>query len=171
MSARTPQRHWSSFSLWSLLALVSAAGPVFYAGYSLTRPFFVVERVNCGGGRYVELLRPNGFCDKAGSVHYRFSGMKDYDSPPSFTIWGCGYDPKIAVIAAEQGNLVAIATADEPDEIHILIDFAAGTSWPRSWSGKVDALPRDMLARLRRERGELWLANTDNGELTKPRPP
>jgi hypothetical protein len=97
--------------------------------YGCTRSFYVEQRINCGGGRYIEILRPNEFCDEASRVYYQFTGMKDGGIPPSFNVRGCGgYATR--VWKSEDGDVVGIATDLSPDEIEILVDFKAGNSWP-----------------------------------------
>lgn len=152
------------FSLRTLFIVVTLAALASYVGYLLTRPYWVIMRVDCGNGRWIELLEPNGFRDGSGPVHYQFSDMK-LAEPPAFEVWGCGALPPIQVVTAEGGELVALATADE---LHVVVDFKSGLSWPPNYSRKVDDNVRRMLGRLRRERSELWLWSTFDGELTKP---
>lgn len=155
------------YSLRSLFVVVTLAGFASYLGYLVTRPYYVTHCVDCGKGRWIEILRPNGFCDQGGPVHFRFSGMHSPESPPTFSIWGCGECPQVVLVAAEKGDLVAIARSTSSDEIFIMVDFQTGAYWPDSAEHKVNDLARNMLVRLRKERGKLWLKNTYDHELTK----
>lgn len=82
-------------------------------------------------------------------------------------MWDCGTRPPGKLVAAENGDLVAVFTY-WPDQLHILIDFKTGQSWPKDWKRVVDDDARNMLSRLRQEHGELWLSFTYDGELSKP---
>lgn len=169
MTQSGPDRRWSQFSLWSLLAAVSVCGPCVFVLVQCSQPFWVYERLHCGPGRYVEILRPREFCDQAQFVNYRVPGITDRDKPPRFSVWSCGSSPQMIVIHAAGGDVVGIADADHPDELAILVDFKSRVAWPPTWSGKVNPDARRMLNLLRDEHGELWLKDTEDGELTKPR--
>jgi hypothetical protein len=158
------------FRLFTLLAVLTVVGPVVYLVYSLTRPYFVYDRIDCGGGRYVALLMRNEFCDVAAPAYYRVSGMPHREAPPSFAMRGCGDSTPMVMRTADGGNIVALASADFDDEILILIDFRQRQAWPPTWSREVDDTARRMLERLRAEHGELWLYRTYDNELTKPFP-
>lgn len=160
------------FSLRTLFIVVTLSAVASFIGYLATRPFNVIKRIDCGSGRWIELLSPNEFCDQGGPVHYRYAGMPAGKSPPYFCIWSCGYEEThgLTLVAAESGNLVAVVSGNLENEVFLLVDFAARESWPTTDGREVDEPCRDMVCRLRKEHGDLWLWSTDDGELTKPRP-
>lgn len=155
------------YSLRSLFVVVTLAGVLSFFGYLFTRDFFVYERLDCGKGRFVELLDPNEWCDNGGPRHFRFSGMRS-TGPPSFVMCACSDRPKTVVIYVEGGDLVGLARESSRDEIEIMIDFKTGQFWPESWHRKIDDNARAMLARLRRNKPQIWLRITYDGELEKP---
>jgi len=157
------------FSLKSLLIFMLLAGVFCWFAYLWNRPFVTVGRVNCGQGRYVELLRPNRFCDYASPVHYRFTGMKPRAEPPSFAMYGCGHPPDLIVMPVSRGELVALASSSFPDEVYILIDFKTGAYWPESCNREVTPQAESMLAVLRQRDSNTWLERTYDSRLTKPR--
>jgi hypothetical protein len=169
MPADPQPRRRFQFSLWTLLVAITLTGPIVLLVYGCTRPFYIEQRIDCGGGRYVTILRPNEFCDNASRVYYQITGMKDGGISRSFDVWGCGIT-KTRVWKSDDGDVIGIAAEFAPDEIEILVDFKTGESWPADWDRQVDAGARDMLSQLNATNGPLWLSNTYDGELTKPHP-
>ncbi|MCU0877852.1 MAG: hypothetical protein MUF06_08725 [Pirellulaceae bacterium] len=84
MSADPQPRRRFQFSLWTLLVAITLNGPIVLVIYGCTQPFYVTEQIDCGGGRYIEILRPNDFCEKGESVFYRFTAMKNWENPVQF---------------------------------------------------------------------------------------
>jgi hypothetical protein len=97
--------------------------------------------------------------------------MKQPESPRGFAIWACGDYSKLRgnVLKAEGGTLVGVPSLYFPEDIAILVDFSNRVSWPDSWHREVNDDARDMLRRLRREHPDVWLSNTSDHELTRPR--
>src|SRR5688500_4641783 len=106
------------YSLRSLFVVVTIAAAASWVTYLVMRPYWVLSRIDCGNGRWVELLEPNEFCDQGGPVHFRYSGFKGAE-PPSFAMWGCGSRPPGKLISAENGDLVAVFTF-WPDQLDVL---------------------------------------------------
>lgn len=158
------------FSLKSLFVAVTLAAIASFVLYFLTRDHFLICRLDCGNARRIELLAPNRFCDQGEPVYYRFSGMASGE-PIYFSVWGCGSNRTPKLFRAENGNLIGVATF-WPDQLDIIVDFKARLSWPpRADHGnarEVNDEVRNMLERLPRENGQLWLSNTYDGELEKP---
>lgn len=165
--------HWRrllQFRLVTLLLQVTVVGPCFYLTYSYSGPYVVLQRIDCGRGRYLEVLRPNEFfCDRAEPVYYRVSGIAHGDSPPGFAYWSCGWRPTIGVMTADGDEIAAAYDEESSDELLILVDFKKGRTWPATNARKVDEYAREMLKRLRLEHGDSWLQTTYDHELTKPR--
>ena len=154
------------FSLRTLFGAVTLAAVVRYAGYLMAKPHYVVKRFDCGPGQWIELLAPNQFCERGETIRYRFTGMRPA-APRAFDMWKCGKRPAMRLVTAEKGRLVGIASGESHDELHIMVDFKAGRGWPAHGGLIVDEHARDMLNRLRREQGDLWLFQSSDGELTK----
>lgn len=156
------------FSLKSLLIFMAVASVLCWLGYSLTRPFFTLARVDCGPGRYVELLASNDFCDRSGPLHYRFTGMENPQQPPFCTYWGCGYNPGFVVVQGASADVVGIASAGLPDEMLLVVDFKSKAHWPQDRSREVTSEAEGLLESLRAQHPETWLFSTYDGRLTKP---
>jgi hypothetical protein len=138
-----------------LLLLVTLTGPIVFLIYGCTRPYYVSQRIDCGGGRYIEILRPNEFCDNAEPVSYRFTGMKNWDNPVQFAYWPCGYIPAIRVWKSDDGEIAGIAYEGSARALKILVDFESGESWPANPNAA-----EEMLDRLRVKHGALRLDPT-----------
>lgn len=158
------------FSLRSLFIFMTLAGILCWIAYLVTRPFHTIARVNCGSGRYVELLRPNEFCDVGGPLHFRFTGMKKGPTPPSFVLWGCGDTPELVVLHGVREDIVALALANARVEVLIAIDFKSGSYWPDDWHRKVTTQGESMLQSVRAQHGEVWLWSTYDSRFSNPRP-
>jgi hypothetical protein len=131
---------------------MTLTGPIVLLIYGCTRPFYVTERIDCGGGRCIEILRPTRFCDVGQAVSYRFTGMKDWDNPVQFATWSCGDNWELRVWKSDDGEIVGVAYDKFPRALKILVDFKSGESWPASLNGA-----EEMLARLRAKNGALRL--------------
>jgi hypothetical protein len=152
MPADPQPRRQFQFSLWTLLLLVTLTGPIVFLIYSCTRPQYVSQRIDCGDGRYIEILRQNEFCGKGEWVYYRFPGMTNWDNPVQFSTWNCGSDPELRVWKSDDGEIAGIAYEGSAGALKILVDFESGESWPANPSAV-----EEMLDQLRAKNGALRL--------------
>jgi hypothetical protein len=143
---------------------------VCFGAYFITPPYHVVSRIDCGEGRYVELLRPNRFCDVGGPIHFRFSGMTPAVAMPSVAIWDCGDTPELVVLPGIHRDIIAWALADGRHELLMAVDFGSAKYWPDDWHRRITTEAELMLGSVRAQQGQVWLRRTYDGRFTKPRP-
>ena len=155
------------FSLKTLILTTSVVAVLSWIFYLINRPFYRVARIDCGNSQYVDILKPNKFCDVGGTVHYSFNSRTS-ESPPSFSMWSCGSNTELIPKIAVEHDLIALVGADNPREIHIIINRRTGWSWPATWNCKLNKDVRRELAAFQESHPQCWLNQTYDGSLTLP---
>ena len=133
------------FSIKTLMLAILVVAVLSGLFYLVSRPFYRVARIDCGNGQYVDILKPNVFCDVADTVHYSFNPQTS-QAPPSFSMSSCGSTTELVAKIAVDHDLIALVGAANPSEIHILINRKTGWSWPTTWNCKLNDEVRQALA-------------------------
>ena len=160
-SSSVPMR----FAVKAAAALSLAVACCGFIVWLFTRPYWTVQRVDCGNGRMVTLLRPNELCDVGGPVHFDLPDITP-GNPPAFAMWSCGSDPDLVCRQLASSETVVLVDSHSESHVYIMIDYQTGWYWPSTWHRKVTDKAKTQLADVQAEFPEMWLADTYDGSLT-----